>query len=93
MDVVAVVSAALFKHSTPKGKEYPIETILLERYGPFMDLEELADLMRIKKQSMYQQIYRGQLDVPHVRRGKKYLFPTQEVAKYFTSQLSPQPEG
>lgn len=65
-----------------------METILLEKYGPFMDLEELADLLRIKKQSMYQQIYRGQLDVPHVRRGKKYLFPTQEIAKYFTSQLN-----
>ena len=65
-----------------------MEAILLERYGPFMDLEELAALMRIKKQSMYQQIYRGQLDVPHVRRGKKYLFPTQEVAKYFTEQMS-----
>lgn len=69
-------------------KEYHIETILLETYGPFMDLEELAALLRIKKNSMYQQIYRGQLDVPHVRRGKKYLFPTQEVAKYFTSQLN-----
>ena len=56
-----------------------------------MDLEELADLMRIKRQSMYQQIYRGQLDVPHVKRGKKYLFPTQEVAAYFTSQLNPPP--
>jgi len=65
-----------------------MEAILLERYGPFMDLEELAALMRIKKQSMYQQIYRGQLDVPHVRRGKKYLFPTQEVARYFTEQIS-----
>lgn len=70
-----------------------MEQILLEKYGPFMDLEELADLLRIKKQSMYQQIYRGQLDVPHVRRGKKYLFPTQEVAKYFTSQLSLQPSS
>lgn len=65
-----------------------LESILLEKYGPFMDLEELADLLRIKKQSMYQQIYRGQLDVPHVRRGKKYLFPTQEVANYFNDQLN-----
>lgn len=68
-----------------------MENILLEKYGPFMDLEELADLLRIKKQSMYQQIYRGKLDIPHVRRGKKYLFPTQEVAEYFTSRLGLQP--
>jgi hypothetical protein len=65
-----------------------VEAILLERYGPFMDLEELAVLLRIKKQSVYQQNYRGALDIPHVKRGKKYLFPTQEVAKYFTSQLN-----
>jgi excisionase family DNA binding protein len=65
-----------------------VEAILLERYGPFMDLEELAVLLRIKKQSVYQQIYRGALDITHVKRGKKYLFPTQEVAKYFTSQLN-----
>jgi len=65
-----------------------LEKILLEKYGPFMDLEELATLLRLKKQSVYQQIYRGQLDMPHVRRGKKYLFPTQEVAHYFTSRLS-----
>ena len=65
-----------------------MEEILLEKYGPFMDLEELASLLRIKKQSVYQQIYRGQLDIPHIRRGKKYLFPTQEVAGYFSAQLS-----
>ena len=65
-----------------------MEQILLEKYGPFMDLEELANLLRIKKQSVYQQIYRGQLDLPHIKRGKKYLFPTQGVAQYFTSQLN-----
>jgi len=62
--------------------------LLVEKYGPFMDLVDLAELLKIKKQSLYQQIYRGGLDIPHVKRGKKYLFPTQEVAKYFTSQLN-----
>lgn len=66
-----------------------MKNLLVEQYGPFMDLEELACLMRIKKQSLYQQIYRGQLDIPHVKRGKKYLFPSEEVAYYFISQLSP----
>ena len=65
-----------------------MEELLLEKYGPFMDLEELAVLLRIKRQSLYQQIYRRGLDIPHVKRGKKYLFPTQEVSNYLTSQLS-----
>lgn len=61
--------------------------ILDIKYGPFMDMEELASLFRIKKESMYQQIYHGKLDLPHVRRGKKYLFPTHEVALYLESRL------
>lgn len=65
-----------------------MEAILLENYGPFMDLDDLAEMLKIKKQSLYQQIYRGQLDIPHVKRGKKYLFPTPEVAKYFTARLN-----
>jgi len=56
-----------------------------------MDLEELATLMRIKKESIYQQIYRGTLKIPHVKHGKKYLFPTPMVAEFFTSRLDPQP--
>jgi len=65
-----------------------MDELLLNKYGPLMDLEELAALLRIKRQSVYQQIYRGQLDLPHIKRGKKYLFPTQGVAQYFTSQLN-----
>jgi hypothetical protein len=61
--------------------------ILSAQFGPFMDLEELATLFRIKKESMYQQIYNGKLDLPHVKRGKKYLFPTHEVALYLEAKL------
>lgn len=70
-----------------------MENVLLEKYGPFMDLEELADCMKVKKESLYQQIYRGQMDIPNVKRGKKYLFPTNEVAKYFTNRLNVPAEG
>ncbi len=62
-------------------------SILTGQYGPFMDLEEVAALFRIKKTSMYQQIYNGKLDLPHVKRGKKYLFPTHEIALYLETRL------
>jgi hypothetical protein len=65
----------------------PLNTILLDKYGPFMDLNELADLLRLKKTSVYQQIYLGQLDIPHIKRGKKYLFPTSETAAYLSKQM------
>jgi hypothetical protein len=65
----------------------PLTSLLLAKYGPFMDLQELADLLRLKKTSVYQQIYLGQLDIPHIKRGKKYLFPTSETAVYLQNQM------
>jgi hypothetical protein len=64
-----------------------LNVILLEKYGPFMDLNELSCVLRIKKASMYQKIYNGQLDIEHVKMGKKYLFPTHSVAAYFNDNL------
>ena len=64
-----------------------LETSLVEKYGILMDMEDLADLLKIKRESMYQQIYNGKLDIPHVKRGKKYLFPAHEVAVYLDAKL------
>ena len=47
-----------------------------------MDLDDLADLLKIKRESIYQQIYHGRLQIPHFREGKKYLFESAAVAKY-----------
>ena len=70
------------------GVKMDLGTTLEEKYGPFMDVVELCDLLKIKRQSMYQQIYHGRLNIAHVKLGKKYLFPTQEVGNYLTSQLN-----
>jgi len=35
----------------------------MNEYGPFMDTDELAALMRIKKSTIYNQIYKGRLDI------------------------------
>lgn len=61
---------------------------MVSKYGPFMDTEELASLLRIKKTTVYNQIYEGRINLPHVKRGKKYLFPTVEVAKHLESDPS-----
>ena len=61
---------------------------LLSRYGVFMDMAELAEVLRIKRETLYQQIYLGKMDIPHVKRGKKYLFPTEGVAKYLEDLTS-----
>ena len=64
-----------------------MEAMLMREYGPLMDLFDMAQLLKIEPKSVYQQIYRGKLDVPHIKHGKKYLFPTPEVASYLESKI------
>ena len=65
-----------------------MEAMLVEQFGPFMDIDELASLLKIKRQSMYQNIYHGRLDIPHAKLGKKYLFPTAQVAFFLEGKIS-----
>ena len=64
-----------------------LQQMLVDEFGPFMDIDELAKLLKIKRQSMYQQIYHGKLDITHAKLGKKYLFPTPAVANYIEDKL------
>lgn len=61
--------------------------ILLEKYGLFMNLVEVAELFRLERDTLYQQIYRGDLDLPHLKRGKKYLFPTHKIHEYLVKNI------
>jgi excisionase family DNA binding protein len=65
-----------------------MEAMLVEEYGPFMDIDELASLLKIKRQSMYLNIYHGRLDIPHAKLGKKYLFPTTQVASFLEDKIN-----
>ena len=64
-----------------------LQEMLVEEYGPFMDIDELAKLLKVKRQSMYQQLYHGKLEISHAKLGKKYLFPTPAVAEYIDTKL------
>ena len=59
--------------------------MFIKRYGPFMDLSEVAELLKLKRATIYNQIYQGRLDLPHIKNGKRYLFPTPAVADYLSS--------
>jgi len=60
---------------------------MLEKYGPFMDVGELAEVLKIKKTTLYNQLYADKVDLPYVKRGKKYLFPTTEVVSQMQAAL------
>lgn len=61
--------------------------VLISQYGPFMDLAELASLLKLKVQTLYNKLVQGLLDIPHFKNGKKYLFPTEAVAQYLEEHL------
>lgn len=60
---------------------------LEEQYGPLMDLDELALLLKTKRRTLYQQIYRGTFEIPYVKNGKKVLFRTDQVIEWFEDNL------
>jgi excisionase family DNA binding protein len=64
-----------------------LEESILKRYGIFMNIDDVAELMKIKRTSVYQQIYLGTLQLPHIKEGKKYLFPSHDVAQYLESLI------
>lgn len=66
-----------------------MQLLLEERYGPFMTVEDLADLVKSNKQTIYNRLYNETLGIPHWRMGKRYLFPTEGVANYIANSMSP----
>jgi len=64
-----------------------LEESIIKRYGIFMNIDDVAELMKIKRTSVYQQIYLGTLQLPHIKEGKKYLFPSHDVAQYLESLI------
>ena len=56
-------------------------------YQHFLDSEELAKLLKISKKTLYSQISAGTLDLPYMKNGKKYLFPTTAVIDLCESSL------
>ena len=63
---------------------------MLEKYGPFMDVTELAEVLKIQRTTLYNQLYADKVDLPYVKRGKKYLFPTTEVVAQMEAALRTQ---
>lgn len=64
-----------------------MEKWMLDKYGPFMDVSELADVLKIQRTTLYNQLYQDKVSIPYVKRGKKYLFPTTEVVAQMEAGL------
>ena len=61
---------------------------LADKYGPIMDLDELALLLKTRRRTLYQQIYRGTFEIPYVKNGKKCLFSTDHVVDWMEDNMN-----
>ena len=66
---------------------------MLNKYGPFMGVAELAEVLKIQRTTLYNQLYANKVDLPYIKRGKKYLFPTVQVAEHMEAALRTQSTG
>jgi len=79
----AVVMSKPYEVSTYEHVRYDIlMDYMTHHYGPIMDLDEVAKALRLKKQTLYQQMYHNKFDIPRMKNGKKYLFHTADVVKH-----------
>lgn len=65
-----------------------MQLMLEEKYGPFMTVEDLAELVKSNKQTIYNRLYNETLGIPHWRMGKRYLFPTEGVERYIAASMN-----
>jgi len=61
---------------------------LVAAYGQFMTVADLAEVLSVSNQTLYNKSSAGQLEVPHYKMGKKLLFPTPAVADYIKLKLT-----
>lgn len=65
-----------------------LQELLQKTYGPFMDVDEIAALLKVKKSTIYSQMRTNTLTFPYFKHGKKYLFATQAVAANISASLA-----
>ncbi len=63
----------------------------LSTYGGFMTIEQLANELHLSRHALYSQLSDPDFDIPHMKRGRRYLFPTIEVAGYLQNMLDKTP--
>lgn len=56
--------------------------LLFDRYGPRLDMTQLADIMRIEERTLYNQISAGACPVKTYREGRNRFADVRDVAAY-----------
>lgn len=67
-----------------------VRELLREKYQEVMKVEDLADMLRITKQTLYIQMAKGDFPIQYGKIGKHYLFNTEHVADWLEEPGSSQ---
>lgn len=59
-----------------------IELYLLEKYGPRLGTDELAEVLGVTKKTLGNKLYRGEVAIPHYKDHGKVLADVRDVAEY-----------
>jgi excisionase family DNA binding protein len=70
-----------------------MKEVLLQSYGPMMTVDELAELLRITRQTLYTNLNSPDFPIKYARLGKRYLFNTEHVSDYITGNYAESETG
>ena len=59
-----------------------MKKLLLERYGPVMDIKAIADFLHSTDKVIYSMIYHKRLILPYYKIGRKIFVDTVDIASY-----------
>ena len=66
-----------------------VRELLREKYPMVMQVQDLSDMLRITKQTLYNQMAKKDFPIPFQKFGKYYLFNTEHVADWLEEPNSP----
>lgn len=58
---------------------------LLDKYGPLLDIESLATVLRLAPGTLRNQLSQKALGIPAIKQGSRVVFKAEDVANYVES--------
>jgi excisionase family DNA binding protein len=55
---------------------------LLDKYGPVLTTDELAQVLKISINTLYNKMSSKEIDIPKIKNGKNVWFHAEDVARY-----------
>ena len=68
--------------------ERTMKEVLLDKYGPVMDIKAIAELLHNTNKVIYSMLYHKRLELPYYKIGRKIFVNTEDIANYIKAKQS-----